>query len=297
MREVTSIPEVMKGSVMHRLFQRAFPGFFPYNSLHLWQPFHIPAMNYVLNHGQRLANEQKLANGQKLPEDLETLYEMGLSKEIISKIGTIRKDFESIGDDASVEKLLKKWTDTLQNLENKQDVGYTRLEVRQIKEAMKNKEPIGFVKLQLMFKALKRAIRMPDTKFTSQNTTAVNVTSYDTIVEQIIARPLIFQNPGFLDSQSIPDGPLRDILTGKYLGTDLKDAISKKVDQDKEDYFIKYFGEKTKEFLTANAREYQKIDVPDERQKAQVYQIDIVSEYVHAPNTLLRLRLRTFTNN
>lgn len=48
MREVSPDPKIMKGSVFCRLFQRAFPGYFKYNSLHLWQPFITPAMNLVL---------------------------------------------------------------------------------------------------------------------------------------------------------------------------------------------------------------------------------------------------------
>lgn len=305
MREVESIPEVMKGSVMHRLFQRAFPGFFPYNSLHLWQPFHIPAMNYVLANVQTRSHDEKAFDNQKLSEDLEKLCEMGLTKEIVSKIDTI---FETFGADATlsnprVEEFLNKWTDTLQNLEKNNGVGYTKLEILQIKEAMNRKEDIEFVRLQLMFKALKRAIRMPDSKFSSHKTTVVHVKSYDDIVEKIIAMPHIFKNPGYLDSRSIPDGPLRAILAGNLdenLGRVLKNATSmlrKMIDQRKEDYFMKYFGEKTKEFLTAKGREYQKIDVPGKGGKAQVYQIDIVSEYVYVSNILLRLCLRTFTDN
>lgn len=48
MREVTSDPKVLKGSVFHRLFQRAFPGYFKYNSVHLWQPFITPAKNIII---------------------------------------------------------------------------------------------------------------------------------------------------------------------------------------------------------------------------------------------------------
>lgn len=47
MREVSSDPDTMKGSVFHRLFQRAFPGYFKNNSVHMWQPFYTPAKNLV----------------------------------------------------------------------------------------------------------------------------------------------------------------------------------------------------------------------------------------------------------
>ena len=52
MREVTSDPNINKGSVFHRLFQRAFPGYLKYNSIHLWQPFYTPARNLKLAHEQ-----------------------------------------------------------------------------------------------------------------------------------------------------------------------------------------------------------------------------------------------------
>lgn len=64
MHEVTSDPNVLKGSVFHRLFQRAFPGHFKHNSVHLWQPFYTPAMNIVF------ANEQNYLSSLDL-SDLE----------------------------------------------------------------------------------------------------------------------------------------------------------------------------------------------------------------------------------
>ena len=48
MHEVTSDPKILKGSVFHRLFQRAFPGQFKYNSIYLWQPLYTPAKNMEL---------------------------------------------------------------------------------------------------------------------------------------------------------------------------------------------------------------------------------------------------------
>ncbi|TAQ84346.1 hypothetical protein B7494_g7332 [Chlorociboria aeruginascens] len=54
MREVSSNSKILKGSVFHRLFQRAFPGYFKHNSIHLWQPFVTPAKNIIL------ANQQKI---------------------------------------------------------------------------------------------------------------------------------------------------------------------------------------------------------------------------------------------
>lgn len=52
MREVTSDPDILKGSVFHRLWQRAFPGYFKYNSVLLWQPFYTPKKSLELAAGQ-----------------------------------------------------------------------------------------------------------------------------------------------------------------------------------------------------------------------------------------------------
>lgn len=296
---------------MHRLFQRAFPGFFPYNSLHLWQPFHVPAMNYVL------AQDQKVF-------DLEKLDEMGLEDEIVSKVEKIDAVFKSIPSDAKlVEKALAEIPDgvnffdkrieTLNTLEKNHEVGYTKSEILQINQFRKSaavgsatEESVtgDFVRLQMRFKPLKRAIRMPDSRFDPTNAIkVVDVTSYDTIVEQILAKPWIFKNPGYLDSQSIPNLSLRAILTGKLdkkVENVVEGATSKlrnMVQQEQENYFLQYFVEKTKASLKENSREYQKIDVSGQNEKAQVSQIDVVSEYVHALNILLRLCLRMFTHS
>ncbi|MCJ1402641.1 hypothetical protein MMC11_005861 [Xylographa trunciseda] len=279
MREVTSIPEVMKGSVMHRLFQRAFPGFFPYNSLHLWQPFHIPAMNFVL------------ANSQGVSADLESLPEMGISNEVLQNIAALMKAQD--GDSfykSNIESGSGSWIHTLESLEKDHKVGYTALEITQIKEAneiAKDEAGRGFLHLQMAFKPLKRAIRMPDSKFNTQKATGVYVTSYDTIVQEILAKPSIFKNPGYLDSQSIPQGPLQAILTGKAdqkLGVKIRTAIPmirQMVDQKREDLFMEYFSEQAKGYLKRESRKYQVMNVPgtkDPLKSTQVYQIDVVSD-------------------
>lgn len=55
MNEVSSDPKILKGGVFHRLFQRAFPGYFNFDSLYLWEPF------YTLKRNAKLADEQGLA--------------------------------------------------------------------------------------------------------------------------------------------------------------------------------------------------------------------------------------------
>ncbi|KAK4695301.1 hypothetical protein P7C71_g2427, partial [Lecanoromycetidae sp. Uapishka_2] len=45
MKEVTSYDNELKSSVFHRLLQRAFPGWFPYNSIRFFHPFYTGAKN------------------------------------------------------------------------------------------------------------------------------------------------------------------------------------------------------------------------------------------------------------
>ena len=52
MKEVTPDPEVLKGSVFNRLIQRAFPEWFPYDSVNFFHPFYTAETN------ARLAKEQ-----------------------------------------------------------------------------------------------------------------------------------------------------------------------------------------------------------------------------------------------
>lgn len=48
MNEVSPNNSVLKGSVFHRLIQRAFPGYFPYDNIALSQPFYTPAKNEAI---------------------------------------------------------------------------------------------------------------------------------------------------------------------------------------------------------------------------------------------------------
>lgn len=69
MSEVASDPTINKGGLLHRLFQRAFPGYFTYNSLHLWQPYYTPARNLVLAEEQGHLHELDLTGLEYQFED------------------------------------------------------------------------------------------------------------------------------------------------------------------------------------------------------------------------------------
>jgi hypothetical protein len=317
MREVTSLPDVNKGSVMHRLFQRAFPGLFPYNSLHLWQPFHLPSLNYIA------------AKMQKKIDDLEDASKLGLDRQAFERfagdvmlkasgpLGKLKeakkkedeltseqkkkeqelkeqgKPSKILSDqaiDQIVQELrnqLKSFIKPLKDLEEKSSFGFTQTEVDQIAESAKRYTADGFnlASLGLAFKPIKRVIKMPDSSFKPKKR-AIDVESYSTIVDQVLAHQDIYKNPGFLDDNSIPIGPLRQILTGKLDNTfkaKVNFALSglgSMVDSEKKQLFSKYFEAAACDCLKYGSRNYQKQLVPAVGKEAQgqVSQIDIINE-------------------
>ncbi|KAF2105822.1 heme peroxidase, partial [Lophiotrema nucula] len=62
MSEVASDSTINKGGLLHRLCQRAFPGYFSYNSLHLWEPYYTPARNLVLAEEQGFLDDLDLSD-------------------------------------------------------------------------------------------------------------------------------------------------------------------------------------------------------------------------------------------
>ena len=67
MNEVSSDPKILKGGVFHRLFQRAFPGYFNFDSLYLWEPFYTPKRNAKLAEEQGLAFDLDVVPKKDIP--------------------------------------------------------------------------------------------------------------------------------------------------------------------------------------------------------------------------------------
>ena len=60
MKEVTPDAGVFKSSVFHRLLQRAFPGWFPYNSIRFFHPFYTAQKNSEFAKDQGYAEHFKV---------------------------------------------------------------------------------------------------------------------------------------------------------------------------------------------------------------------------------------------
>ena len=60
MREVTEDSDICKGSVFHRLLQRALPGWFPYDSIRFFHPFYTSEQNAMFAQQQGYFSEFKV---------------------------------------------------------------------------------------------------------------------------------------------------------------------------------------------------------------------------------------------
>jgi len=60
MKEVTPDSDVLKGSVFHRLLQRAFPEWFPYDSIRFFHPFYTGKKNAILAKEQGYAGDFRM---------------------------------------------------------------------------------------------------------------------------------------------------------------------------------------------------------------------------------------------
>ena len=117
MREVSSEQNVLKGSVFHRLFQRAFPGYFNYNSVHLWEPFYTPAMNIILARDQKYLplldlTDLEFGKGLNLPNPSDPKFQKAIAKKTyddlrggnVKRILTKTKSIESVPEPIPVTK-------------------------------------------------------------------------------------------------------------------------------------------------------------------------------------------------
>ena len=89
MKEVTPDPEVAKGSVFHRLMQRAFPEWFPYDSVSFFHPFYTFETNSKFARNQGYQDVFKFKFEKKAHKDPNNLdhdgYEYGYNGSLPKK--------------------------------------------------------------------------------------------------------------------------------------------------------------------------------------------------------------------
>ncbi|KAI1179312.1 heme peroxidase [Nemania sp. FL0916] len=98
MKEVSPDNNVCKSSVFHRLLQRAFPGWYPYNSVRFFHPFYTAQQNAVYAEAQGYKKEFKMSQerNHKNKKSGEREFDVSDSNPTKPKKPTYLKDAEKI---------------------------------------------------------------------------------------------------------------------------------------------------------------------------------------------------------
>ena len=280
MAEVTPDLNVFKGGVMARLFQRAFPGFFKADSIHLWNPFHTPAMNAVFAHQQGLLSTLEPISNLGVPEkDFEKI--MGLRRNLYYQSeNSIRGYLERQG--------LKHYADGLDK-HDFIDLDSTRQKLRGAYRALPffkrlmhdgGTDADKFVN-KLKFKLLRNKVKMPPPK---REPEPIAVSNYDTIRNTFLDKSKLhlFKNPGYTDESAIPEGPLREVLCERdSLRKICSEVLLEKATKETQAMFLSYFLSMAHEIRHREQLNLQKIDPKDPKAETHdhVKQIDIVRDY------------------
>lgn len=261
MREVTSDPTINKGGLLYKLCLRAFPGYFNYNSLHLWQPYYTPAKNLLL------------AKEQNKLKDL---------------------DFDELEYQFEDEKT---WTPLLKNAEGELDEGFLRRlaqhtgkekkEKKEPKEPLRVRRQLASEKFHPWWRGGERAGKIALSNVVIGSYNGVDGKKNDFGDYSIMKGTILggkdsakWANPALVAKLDIVAGPLREIMTNEY-NVDRWDqamnimggclgAENGKLETNR---FCKYFAKLANDIRLREQRKLQKLE--DE----QVYQLDVVSDY------------------
>lgn len=98
MKEVSPENNICKSSVFHRLLQRAFPGWYPYNSVRFFHPFYTAQQNAAYAKAQGYVNEFKMSKEPSLKNEKTGEREFNVADSNPSKPQkpTYLKDVEKI---------------------------------------------------------------------------------------------------------------------------------------------------------------------------------------------------------
>ena len=252
MREVSSDPTINKGGLLYKLCQRAFPGYFHYNSLHLWQPYYTPAKNLIL------AKEQ----GKLKDLELDGL------------------EYQFQGD--------TKWTSLQKNAEGQiGDDFFKMLATRKGKEPLRVRRKLqsdGNHKPSWRGKEFAQKIASPSLVIGSfEGPVGKNKHGDYSIIKSTIlggASAVEWANPAIVARFDIPKGPLREIMTNEY-NVNRWDKAMKIVGGCLGAEHGKFDGGQVRKYFARLAegiriREQRKMQVVN---KEQTYQLDIVSDY------------------
>ena len=271
MAEVMPDFNMVKSSVMHRLFQRAFPGFFRADSIHLWQPFHTPAMNTIFAHDQGLLSGLESTSNLGVPEkDFKQIMTLKRSLFYLKKDGII-SSLKKQGLGEYVKVLDDNDFEDLENTRTKIAATYQALPF--YKKAFHNGDADADKFLsKLKWKLLRHKVKMQAPR---KGPLPTPVSNYNAIKKQFLAKPTIYKNPGYADPTSIPEGPLRHVLCEQSTLRDLFTEVAEKmVTKESEALLFNYIISMANEIRHREQLNLQKLNEHD-----HVKQIDIIKDY------------------
>lgn len=291
MKEVIPDLVIFKGGVMARLFQRAFPGYFKNNSIHLWQPFYTPAMNSIL------------AYDQKQLDDLQPVEDLGIKRENFEAIMNLRHESQLLrgrlptpatqthdgkpdkpGQEGDLQvflnqrgyRLLQEDIDDLESTHETLNKAFAKLPC--YKRMFKDRTPdANQLLLKLRFKLLRDVVKM---KVVHRAPPPLAVSNMDTLREHFLkgSEMPIFKNPGYADESAIPKGPLRSVLSqeGDLYWKGMQ-TFQDLVNSEWEAKFFRYFVK-----MSNTIREREELDYTyyNEGKIQTAKQIDIIKESV-----------------
>lgn len=109
MKEVTPDPDVAKGSVFHRLIQRAFPEWFPYDSVNFFHPFYTAETN------AKLAKEQGYEDVFKFESEVDKSAPGGYKYDCTASLPKKPAKPVYLSDYAEVKSVLRDASDSFVN--------------------------------------------------------------------------------------------------------------------------------------------------------------------------------------
>ena len=262
MRELTSDKDINKGGFLFKLFHRAFPGYFKFNSLHLWQPYYTPAKNLQLAYAQGKLKDMDF-------EDLEYQFVEDKDQNKWTPLALER--------DAATGDVKSAFFDKLKKSGN----GNSLRVRRQLIVADKD------LPLTFGWRGIEKASKITKTNlvigdYEGAKDQEEDLGDYATIQTEILGGVTAAQwkNPAIVTGYDIPKGPFREIMTYNFdperWGLAMKtlgDVVGMNGKLLDATDFRKYFEGVASDIREREQRSFQKVA------EGQVFQLDVVSDY------------------
>ncbi|KAI0152699.1 heme peroxidase [Xylariaceae sp. FL1272] len=290
MKELTSDPKINKGGMMYKLYHHAFPGFFHYNALQLWQPYHTPASNLILAQEQGHLHKLNI-DGYEYRfdnDDKDVWRPLDTRRLADGKYATDFKKLSSIDKSLRVDQIDGKRKERCHKMKilgarfAKGEI--TKQEYYTQRNAMK---PVPMFRLR---RQLERAsgYENSDLRWARGRELAKPISrvpqeedSYDIIRSTILGRKECanWLNRDVGSDNDIPAGALREVMLNKFDKWEEAVAILEEHlmgGQEQEQVLREYLDELAQQMRLREERDY---NVPNRSGTSKVYQLDVVRDF------------------